>query len=317
MSTEESLPPSEFQQKLWPPELLYWRRMGSRELSDHVEATPPENRLVLVTWGVLEAHGPYLALGLDAMMAQVATDRVAFDLHKKHGIRPIIFNSFADIGTYSVTKDIPGSVAIEDWEQFNASQTSPMLEIWHAVIGRLKREGFERFFLINGDGGNWMNYMARPNTPDFISLKQVLEQAHGVHFAGSNWDQEGGVAWKHGESHSHAFVKWVCDFAPDFERFASLRHGIRPAPEEELHALDGTNFVDTVDGRRISNWPKILAHPELRGVAEFSLEKYRELLYEADGKTPRASGGIQEDYEAKIQHLTANVLKFVHETGTE
>src|SRR3989344_5061888 len=144
METEQAITATEFQQKLWPPELLYWRRMGSRELSDYVEATPPENRLVLVIWGVLEAHGPFLALGLDAMMAKVATDRVAFDLQKKQGIQPIIFNSFADIGTYSVTKDIPGTLAIEEWQQYDASHASPMRELWHAVIGRLKREGFER-----------------------------------------------------------------------------------------------------------------------------------------------------------------------------
>ena len=160
-----------------------------------------------------------------------------------------------------------------------------------------------------------MNYMSRPQEPGFVSLKQDLERTHRIHFAGSNWDQEGGVPWKHGESASHAFIKWVCDFAPEFERFAALRHGIRPASEEELRSLDGTNFVDTVDGKRISNWPKILTHPDLRGVAEFSIAKYKELLYESDGKTPRSSGGIQDDYEAKIQHLFTNVLNFFQETN--
>ena len=158
-----------------------------------------------------------------------------------------------------------------------------------------------------------MNYIARPQDPGFISLKQELEQTYGVNYGVSNWDQEGGVTWKHAETASNAFIKWVCNYAPEFEQYAALRHGIRPVPEDALQAIDGSKFVDTVDGKRISNWPQILSHPELRGVAEFSLTSYKELLYEPDGVTPRISGGIQHDYEDKIQNLFSNIFKFYQE----
>lgn len=297
---------------IWPKELLYWRRMGSREISDYLASTPENKRLVLISWGVLEAHGPWLPVANDSMMAQVATDKVSLKLYNEHAIQPIIFSSFIDIGSYSATRGFPGAVAIEDWEEYKPGNPSPVLHIWEEVIKRLKQEGFERFFLVNGDGGNWMNYMERPWQRGFRAMKEDIEKKYDILFDGTNWDQEGGYAWKHAGHYEHAFVNWLCNFAPKFERLAAIRAGLKPVSEEFLKTIDGTTFGHLEDEeRRRSNWAEFPWQKELRGVTEFSFEEYKRLLYKDDGITPRQEGGIAKDFEAKIEKLMEKVVNFL------
>lgn len=242
--------------RLWPKELLYWRRMGSREISDYLAKTPKEKRLILITWGVLEAHGPWLPVANDSMMAQVATDKVAYKLYRKHKIQPIIFNSFADIGSYSATRDFPGAVAIEGWQEYSQSQKSKskILTIWEAVISRLKKEGFSRFFLVNGDGGNWYNYWERSWDKSFKSMKDHLTRKNKIKLDGANWDQEGGYPWEHGGHHEHAFINWLCQQAPELERLSAIRAGLKSVSEKFLKTIDGASFgyLDTQE-RRMAN----------------------------------------------------------------
>lgn len=295
---------------IWPKELLYWRRMGSKEISDYLANTPQNKRLVLITWGVLEAHGPWLPVANDSMMAQVATDKVAQRLNKEHTAQPIIFNSFIDIGSYSATRGFPGAVAIEGWEEYKSGNPSPVLHIWEQVIKRLKQEGFDKFFLVNGDGGNWMNYMERPWEEGFRAIKEDIKEKYGVMFDGANWDQEGGYAWKHAGHHEHAFINWLCLYAPEFERLAAIRAGLKPVSEEFLRTIDGATFGHLEDEeRRRSNWAEIPGQRKLRGVTEFSFAEYKKLLYENDGIILRQEGGIAQDFEAKIGKLMEKVLK--------
>jgi creatinine amidohydrolase/Fe(II)-dependent formamide hydrolase-like protein len=297
-------------EKLWPKELLYFRRMGSREISDFLENTPAEKRVILITWGVLEAHGPWLAVANDSAMAQVATDKVANLLYKNHSIQPIIFNSFIDIGSYSATRDFPGAVAIEGWQEYKPGNPSPIVHVWEEVIKRLKKEGFGKFFLINGDGGNWMNYMERSWEEGFRAIKDDIQEKQGVLFDGTNWDQEGGYPWKHAGHHEHAFINWLCLYAPEFERLSAARHGLKPVSEENLKTIDGASFGNLEDEeRRRSNWAKYPGQDRLRAVTEFSFQEYKKLLYENDGITPLKVGGIAADFEAKIKKLMEKVLK--------
>lgn len=311
--TPESDKPIASLEQIWPEELLYWRRMGSREISEYLEETPPDKRLVLITWGVLEAHGPWLPVASDSMQAQVATDKVASKLLKEHNIQPIIFNSFADIGSYSATRDFPGAVAIEGWEEYKPGNYSPVVHIWEQVISRLKKEGFQKFFLVNGDGGNWMNYFERTWEESFPSLRDYIADKFGVIFDGANWDQEGGTPWKHAGHHAHTFINWLCNFAPEFERLAALRAGLKPVPEELLRTIDmkptGLEDLETEERRR-SNWADYPPQELLRAVsAPFSFSEYQRLLYEDDEVTPRIEGGIAKDFEEKIESLMTKVLK--------
>jgi len=305
-------------QKLWPPELLYWRRMGSREISDYVQNTEPDKRLVLITWGVLEAHGPWLPVASDSMMAEVATNKVADIFRREHGVNPIVVDGFKDIGSYSATRDLPGAIAIEGWEQYTSGQYSPILHMWEEFVARLKREGFNKFFLVNGDGGNWMNYVERPWESGFRSMLEDIRDKHGVLLDGANWDQEGGEPWKHAGHHEHALVNWLCWFAPEFERLAAMRAGMKPVSEENLQTIDGAGFGDLEsEVRRRSNWADFPEQLKLRGVTEFFFAKYKALLYEDNGTTPKATGGIAADFDAKIQKLMARILKIVTQRTPE
>ena len=90
-------------EKLWPPEILYWSRMGSKDFSEFIKETPVNKRLVLIVWGVLEAHGPRLPVATDSHLASIAADQIAIRLIREHTIQPIIFNSFIDVGSPSAT----------------------------------------------------------------------------------------------------------------------------------------------------------------------------------------------------------------------
>lgn len=298
-------------EKVWPRELLYWRRMGSKEISDYLDNTPKDKRLVLIPWGVLEAHGPWLPVAMDSIMAQITTDMVAARLYHNHQIQPVIFNSVIDIGSYSATRDLPGAVAVEGWQEYKSGQPSPILQIWEEVIKRLKREGFDRYLLVNGDGGNWMNYMERGWEEDFRPIKKDIEEKYEVIFDGSNWDQEGGESWRHGGHHEHAFIRWACEYAPEFVRLSAIRAGAKPAPEEKLAEIGEVDpFAHlTSEERRQSNWADYPQQQKLRAISKFSFKGYKRLLYEQDGKTPLKEGGIASDFEAKIDNLMEKVVR--------
>src|SRR3989344_1915496 len=85
-------------------ELLYWQRLSSTELSAYLLKTPEEKRLVLIVWGVIESHGPYLAMASDSHLAALAADKVASRLFKEHGIQPVIFDGWKDVGSLSATR---------------------------------------------------------------------------------------------------------------------------------------------------------------------------------------------------------------------
>lgn len=297
---------------LWHRELLYWRRMGSKDIADYLAKTSQGQRLVLVPWGVLEAHGPWLPTAQDSMMAHVVADVVALRLYRGRGVQPIIFDSFQDIGSYSATRGFVGAVALEGWQEYQPGEPSPILSMWEQLVQRLMREGFGRCFIVNGDGGNWMNYFDRSLFQvGFESITDLLQQKYGVVFQAMNWDQEG-VSWPHGSHFAHACVKWVCDYAPDFIRLAALRAGLTPAPEQELHRLEGEHFAGlTAAERRNLSWADDPRQKDLHGVNKFYLTEYYKLLYEGDGTTPLKEGGIAADFEAKVGYVMQVVLEMM------
>ncbi|OGY16148.1 MAG: hypothetical protein A2785_00995 [Candidatus Chisholmbacteria bacterium RIFCSPHIGHO2_01_FULL_49_18] len=288
---------------LWPSHLLYWRRMGSRQISEYVEQTPSEKQLILFAWGVLEAHGPFLPVANDSHLASVAADEVAHRLFHDHHIQPIIFDSFADVGSPSATWEFPGAVA------YSSHPVPVIQEIWEQTLSRMHKEGFRKFFLINGDGGNWMNHWARLKWDS--SVIRDLTQKHGLVFSGSNWDQEGGEPFPHAGVLDHAFIAWASRFAPERIRLSALRHGLHPVDEALLPQIDGVNKL-WLEGekRRFTDWSRYKDQKEHRGVVEFSLERYRNLLYEEDG-SPRQTGGVSADFEEKMKFLMKQVLNVV------
>lgn len=287
----------------WPPHLRYWRDLTPLEIREAAGDDTP----LLVVWGVLESHGPYLPVANDSHMASLAADEVAYRLVKEQNSTPIIFNSFIDIGSPSATWEFPGAVAF-------TSQPVPVIqEMWEQTLVRLvEKEGFRKIFLVNGDGGNWMNHWARLQWDSEVVRR--LRKEYGLVFTGSNWDQDGGDPFLHGGTHEHAFVRWAYDFAPDRIRASARRHGIRPAPEKKLRKLNGTkmSYLEE-EAYRFTDWNQYPGQDKLLGVVEFDWGLYRNLLYLPGGGV-RKNGGIAEDFAQKIRALMKKVTAAFRDT---
>ncbi len=286
-------------EKLWPKELLYWRRMSSKHISDYKNNTPKEKRLLLYVWGTIESHGPVNAVANDTFLAAIAADKVAKILYEQHGIQPIIVDTFKDVGTPSATWEFPGALGYE----------SLLKQLWEQTLARtVEKEGFKRHFIVNGDGGNWLNVWSRLKWESGYIRKLIHENK--IILDGSNWDQEEGEPYVHAGVYDHALIVWACNYAPEFERLSALRHGFRAATMDEIQQanIDGVDMAHLEDEPyRTSDWSQYPGQDKYLSVTEFTLKKYKEVLYNPDG-TARTKGGVQADYEAKIDNLMERIL---------
>jgi creatinine amidohydrolase/Fe(II)-dependent formamide hydrolase-like protein len=282
-------------ESIWPEHLLYWRRMSSTELSAHVEKTPPEKRLALIVWGVLESHGPFLPVASDSMLAALAADEVAHRLSEERGVQPIIFDGWKDVGSRSATWNFPGAIA------FHSSGVPLIREMWEQTLERMFSEGFSKFFLVNGDGGNWMNHWYGLKW-DSKRIRELVEECD-VELEGQNWDQEGGAPYLHGGSHEHALTTWACRYAPERIRLSAARHGLKAPDESRLHEIDGLDQALLEDvPHRERDWSTYPEQDKRRSVTRFSLKEYKQLL---------ESGDIAKDFEAKVSSLLARVVDMI------
>ena len=286
---------------LWPKELLYWRRMSSKDISDYVENTPKKKQLVLIVWGVLEAHGPYLPVASDSIMSSIAADEVARRLQKEHGIQPIIFNSWMDVGSRSATWEFPGSIGFH-------SDTPVIREMWNQTLARMTHWGLKKFFVVNGDGGNWMNHWYGLQWDSDVIRKLVQEE--GVTLRGSNWDAEGGSEYLHAGARSHALAKWVAEFAPEAVRLSALRHGIKVPKDADVKTIENDQpFLEDIPYRE-TDWSTYPGQKRLRSVTKLSYKEYLAALYNPDG-TPRTKGGVADDFNGMTSALLKKVVELL------
>jgi creatinine amidohydrolase/Fe(II)-dependent formamide hydrolase-like protein len=272
--------------------------MSSQDISDYVEKTPKEKQLVLIVWGVLESHGPYLPVASDSLMSSLATDTVAMRLYKEHGIQPIIFNSWMDIGSRSATWEFPGSIGFH-------SDTPVIREMWNQTLERMVHWGFRKFYVVNGDGGNWMNHWYGLQWDSDVIRKLVKE--HDIILRGSNWDAEGGSEYLHAGARSHALCKWACEFSPEFVRLATIRHGLRSPRDEDVKLIENDQPFLEAEPYREMDWSKFPGQNRLRSVTKLVYSEYLDALYNTDG-TPRTSGGVTNDFEGMTGALMKKVL---------
>ncbi len=274
---------------IYPRNLLYWDRMSSAEISDYLVRVPAEKRLILIVWGVIESHGPALGLGSDSMLAGLAADEAARRLYEEKGLEPIIFDAWKNVGSLSATRNFPGAIGFH-------SSVPVIREIWEQTLSRMFKEGFSKFFLVNGDGGNWMNhwYGLKWDSPVIDAL---LKQ--GMQLEGGNWDQEGGAPYLHGGHHEHALTTWACYHAPEHIRLSAIRNRLRAPDTEILKKIDGANYAYLEDvSHREHDWSTYPDQDRLRSVTEFSLAEYQKLL---------DSGDIGKDFDAKIACLMKKI----------
>ena len=275
---------------VYPKNLLYWDRMSSTEISAYLTRVPEEKRLILIVWGVIESHGPALGLGSDSMLAGLAADEVAQRLREEKGLEPIIFDVWKNVGSLSATRHFPGAIG------FNSSTVPFIRQLWEQTLARLSKEGFSKFFVVNGDGGNWMNHWHGLKW-DSPAIDELLQQ--GMKLDGGNWDQEGGAPYLHGDHHKHALTTWACYSAPEHIRLSAIRNRLRPPSAEVLQTLDGAEHAYLEDvPHRERDWSTYPEQDRLRSVTQFSLAEYERLL---------TSGDIGKDFDAKITCLMKKI----------
>lgn len=276
--------------------------MSSTEISEYIKRTRPKKRLVLIPWGIIESHGPLLPTAHDSHFAALAADMLALELIDSGHPQPIILDIWKDVGTRSATWGFPGSIG------YHSSHNPVMLEIIEQTLERLVHDGFTNVFIVNGDGGNWMNlaYTLFWNS----DVVKRLKIQYGLKLDGDNWDQfvkEGeSAAYLHGGNHSHALATWACTLAPEDVRMSALRHGMRAPDESKMLSIENDQgFLEDVPHRQ-QDWSTYPGQSEKRSVTAFNYQQYRDLLYNADG-TPLKRGGIATDFKAKINYLVGRV----------
>lgn len=95
-------------------------------------------RNLIIPVGTIEAHGPHLPLGTDALIPQIIAERIAGDLNAL--IAPTIY--------YGITS------SLLRYTGTSTLSVSTLSEVLKDVIKSYHFHGFEKFIILNGHGGN-------------------------------------------------------------------------------------------------------------------------------------------------------------------
>ncbi|HVZ15910.1 MAG TPA: creatininase family protein [Terriglobales bacterium] len=98
--------------------------------------------IVIIPTGSIEQHGPHLPLEVDSCIAKALAEASAVRLCEK---LPVAVTPVLDLGFSGEHMSFPGTLSLS---------AKTFMRIVHEVLLDLIRHGFDRFFLLNGHGGN-------------------------------------------------------------------------------------------------------------------------------------------------------------------
>ena len=254
-------------------EVHYWQEMTSGEVTQLFSNQHTNPCFIFFPVGVIEAHGPLMPLGFDVKIVRLMTHIVCenvIGMFAEKGIRPVIFDSIADLGVISSTYNLDGGIPYEGMD------TTKLL---FTTIQSLYSRGIKHFFMINGDGGTSKSLRAllfrseRERTQFFGSWKGS--------FNFMTWFDDAKHKIDHAGPHEHAVLKYVCDLADDHTHTlaAKFRLHARLLTKENLAKLERFQPKRySQPHTEIVSWTQIPGQVESGGVSYFSLDEYNSIL---------------------------------------
>ena len=245
-----------------------------------VESYLARSRGIIFPIGSTEQHGPSGLIGTDAICAEVVAKGVSEATGALVG--PTI-----NVGMALHHLAFPGSVSL---------RPTTLIALIQDYVKPLARHGFERFYFINGHGGNVASLKAAFSETYAALVDASLPNAHSVRCKVANWYQGKGVQslahqlygnqeGSHATPSEVALTQFVHPEAfPDLTASGSkpLTPAVAPVGRSIYSATDFRRFY--TDGRMGSN-------PSLA----------------------TAQHG-QQFYEIAVKELTANYLQFLQES---
>lgn len=262
----------------------YWDRMSSREIE---QAALEQHSCIIIPIGVIEAHGPLLPVGFDAMMAQL-TAHVVAERIQKSGARPVIFDCVPYSGIVGATDGLMGTIP------YPAMLSTELLFV---TLQWIYAHGFQPFFLINGDAGTGKSlvpFLFRATTErqeffrDFDSILSLFTWFDGIENVG------------HASIVEHAFYTYLCEHPDLHIRDIAQQLGMAsPLDEERLKSLDGIQRIYPAPRREFHSWASLPGQMASHGISRFSYKEYQEFL---------GSGRAHELWERQIGRIARDML---------